>query len=251
MSLLAHPALYWALAVVVIFAATAITAQRARLDSWTMYLAGMAGLGGALLVGWVYVALTEYGLHAESGGRGVIGAFIGAAALGWLAVRLRGGAFLGYADAAVPGIALGYAVYRIGCFVNGCCFGIPTDLAWGVSFPPGTEAFDAQVTAGWIDPNAAHSLSVHPTQLYHAAAGALSFFVLTRLEAAWPGRRLAFGLLAYAVSRFVIEFFRGNAQPIWGVLDLNQIFCLAMIAIGALIWWFSSRGTKSLSECSA
>lgn len=248
MSLLAQPALYWALAVVAILAATAITAQRARLDSWTMYLAGMAGLGGALLVGWLYVALTEQGLHAGSGGRGVIGAFIGAAAFGWLAVRLRGGEFLRYADAAVPGIALGYTVYRIGCFVNGCCFGIPTDLVWGVTFAPGTEAFEAQVAAGWIDSKAAHSLPAHPTQLYHAAAGALSFLVLTRLEAAWPGRRLALALLAYATSRFVIEFYRRNAQPVLGVLDLNHIFCIAMIAIGSLIWWSNYRGANSLRE---
>jgi len=248
MSLIAQPLLYWALAVVAILAATAIMAQRARLDSWTMYLAGLAGLGGALLVGWVYVALTEHGFQAEGGGRAAIGAFIGAAAFGWLAIRLRAGDFLRYADAAAPGIALGYAVYRIGCFVNGCCFGIPTDLAWGVTFPPGTEAFDAQVATGWIDSHAAHSVSVHPTQLYHAAAGALTFLVLTRLEAAWPGRRLVVALLAYAVSRFVIEFFRGNAQPIWGVLDVNQIFCLAMISTGALIWWAGFRGAISLRE---
>lgn len=249
MSLLALPALYWALAVVAILAATAIAAQRARLDSWTMYLAGMAGLGGALLVGWLYVALTEHGAGAESGGRGVIGALIGTAAFGWLAVKLRGGAFLRYADAAVPGIALGYAVYRIGCFLSGCCFGIPTDLPWGVTFAPGTEAFDAQLAAGWIDSNAARSLAVHPTQLYHAAAGVLTFLLLTRFDATWPGRRLVFALLAYAVSRFVIEFFRGNAQPIWGVLDVNQMFCIAMVAIGAVIWWSNFRGTKSVREC--
>jgi phosphatidylglycerol:prolipoprotein diacylglycerol transferase len=251
MSLFAQSVLYWALAVVLILSATAITAQRARLDSWTMYLAGMAGFCGALLVGWIYVALSEHGPHADGGGRAAIGAFIGAALFGWLIVRLRGAKFLLYADAAVPGIALGYAVYRIGCFMNGCCFGIPTDMAWGVSYAPGTEAFAAQVAAGLIDPNAAHSLAVHPTQLYHAAAGALMFLGLTRLANAWPGRRLAGALLGYAVSRFVIEFFRGDAQPVWGALDLDQISCIAMVAIGLFIWWRSHRNARNFRELAA
>jgi phosphatidylglycerol:prolipoprotein diacylglycerol transferase len=251
MSLFAQPALYSVLALVLILGATAITAQRARLDSWTMYLAGMTGFCGALLVGWIYVALSEHGLHAEGGGRAAIGAFIGAALFGWLVVRIRGAKLLPYADAAVPGIALGYAVYRIGCFMNGCCFGIPTDLPWGVSYAPGTEAFAAQVAAGWIDSHAAHSLAVHPTQLYHAAAGALSFLALTQIEATWPGRRLVVALLLYAVSRFVIEFFRGDAQPIWGALDLDQISCITMVAIGVSIGWRSLRATRSLRELAA
>jgi phosphatidylglycerol:prolipoprotein diacylglycerol transferase len=251
-SLIDNPVLYWAVAVVVVLAATAIGAQRACLDPWTMYLAGMAGLGGALLGGWLYGVLAAQSLDAEGTARGAIGAFIGAAAFGWLVLKLRGGDFLQYADAAVPGIALGYAVYRIGCFVNGCCFGIPTDLAWGVTFEPGSEAFATQVAAGWIDSKAAHSLAAHPTQLYHAAAGALSFLALTRLGDARPGTRLAFALLAYAVSRFVIEFYRGDALPVWRMLDLNQMFCIAMIAIGALLWMLRPQnGVGALRERAA
>jgi len=103
--------------------------------------------------------------------------------------------------------------------------------------------------AGWIDSKAAHSLAVHPTQLYHAAAGALSFLALTRLGDARPGTRLAFALLAYAGSRFVIEFFRGDALPVWRTLDLNQILCIAMIAIGALVWMLRPQnGAEGLRE---
>lgn len=251
MSLATNAVLYWALAVVVVLAATAFAAQRARLDTWTMYLAGMAGFGGALLGGWLYPALAGAGALEESGGRGALGAFMGAAAFGWLIIRLRGGEFVRYADAAVPGVALGYAVYRIGCFVNGCCSGIPTELAWGVTFAPGTEAFDLQLAAGLIDANAAQTVPVHPTQWYHAGAAMLTLHALTRIDAAWPGRRLAFALIAYAVSRFLIQFFRANSVRVWGALDLNQIICLVMVAAGALVWMSGVRGANALREGAA
>lgn len=251
MSLATNSVLYWALAVVAVLAATAFAAQRARLDAWNMYLAGMAGLGGALLGGWLYAALAGQGVQEESGARSALGAFMGAAAFGWLIVRLRGGEFLRYADAAVPGIALGYAVYRIGCFVNGCCSGIPTELAWGVTFAPGTEAFDIQLAAGLIDANAARTLPVHPTQWYHAGAAILTTLALTRIDAARPGRRLAFALIAYGVARFLIEFFRASTFQVWGVLDLNQILCLVMVAAGALVWMSGARGANALREGAA
>ena len=251
MSLATNAVLYWALAVVAVLAATAFAAQRAKVDSWNMYLAGMAGFGGALLGGWFYASLAGQGAQEESSALGALGAFMGAAAFGWLVIRLRGGEFLRYADAAGPGIALGYAVYRIGCFVNGCCSGIPTDLAWGVTFAPGTEAFDLQLAAGLIDANAARTVPVHPTQWYHAGATMLTLLALTWIDAARPGRRLAFALIAYAVARFLIEFFRANTFPVWGALDLNQILCLAMIAVGALLWMSGARGANALREGAA
>lgn len=251
MSIATSAVVYWALAVVSVLAATAFAAQRARLDAWNMYLAGMAGFGGALLGGWLYAALAGQGVQEESGARSALGAFMGAAAFGWLVIRLRGGEFLRYADAAVPGIALGYALYRIGCFVNGCCSGIPTELAWGVTFAPGTEAFDIQLAAGLIDADAAQTVPVHPTQWYHAGAAMLTLLALTRIDAAWPGRRLAFALIAYAVARFLIQFFRANSVPVWGALDLNQIICLVMVAAGALVWMSGVRGANALREGAA
>ncbi len=228
-------------AMVVVVGASVFGAYRAHLGCWTMYLAAMAGFVGALMVSWLHVALSALS-PAEIGGRAAFGAFMGAAMSGGLAIRLRGGDFLRYADAAVPAVALGYAVYRIGCFVNGCCFGTPTDLPWGVDAVPGSEAYAAQMAAA----DAAHSLHLHPTQLYHAAAGLLIFLLLTRMSHGWPGRRLAVALLAYGVSRFVIEFYRGNARPIWLGLDINQLFCIAMVALAAALWWRHSLEAQRL-----
>jgi len=237
-----EPLLYWAAGALAVLAATAIEAQRMRLDPWTMYLAGIAGLGGALLGGELYVFLAAPGPLADGAERGAIGAFAGAAAFGALVLRLRGGEFLRYADAAVPGVALGYAVYRIGCFVNGCCFGIPTDLPWGVIFGPGTEVFASQVAQGLISPEAARTLSVHPTQLYHAALGLAAFFILRRRS----GSRLALALALYGSGRFVIEFLRAETQPVLGPLDVNHIACLAMLMVALLLWRFAGRGSARL-----
>jgi len=232
-------------AMVVVIGASVIGAYRARLDCWTMYLAAMAGFVGAMMISWLHVALFALS-PAEVGGRAAFGAFMGAAMFGGFLLKLRGGDFLRYADAAMPAVALGYAVYRIGCFVNGCCFGTPTDLPWGVDAAPGSEAYAAQVAAGGFAADAAHSLHIHPTQLYHAAAGLLIFLLLTRMAPGWPGRRLALALLAYGASRFVIEFYRGNARPIWLGLDINQLFCIAMVALAAALWWRHSTEAQRL-----
>jgi phosphatidylglycerol:prolipoprotein diacylglycerol transferase len=235
-SLIIEPLLYWGVAVLVVLAATAIEAQSTRLDPWTMYLAGIVGLGGALVGGELYASF----LASEPAGdaqRAAIGALIGAAAFGGLLLKLRGGDLLRYVDAAVPGIALGYAVYRIGCFVNGCCFGTPTDLPWGVTFGPGTEAFVSQVAQGLISSEAARTLSVHPTQLYHAVLGLAAFLILRRHS----GSRLALALALYGGARFVIEFFRADTQPVIGSLDPNHLACLVMLAVALLLWRFAGR----------
>ncbi len=76
------------------------------------------------------------------------------------------------ADALAPSIALGTAFGRVGCFLNGCCYGRPTGGAWGVAFPP--DSF-AGLAYG--------SQPLHPAQLYFSAAG-LAVFLL-----AWARRR--------------------------------------------------------------
>lgn len=237
------PLLYWAAGALAVLVATAIEAQRMRLDPWTMYLAGIVALGGALLGGELYVFLAAPGHVADGAERGAIGAFAGAAALGSLVLVWRGGEWLRYADASVPGIALGYAVYRIGCFINGCCFGIPTNLPWGVTFGPGTEAFAFQVAQGLIAPDAVRTLPVHPAQLYHAAFGLAAFFVLLRWNSSYPGSRLALALALYGAGRFGIEFLRAETQPVLGPLDVNHIACLAMLMAALLLWRFAGHAS--------
>ena len=73
------------------------------------------------------------------------------------------------ADAVAPSLALGSAIGRLGCFLNGCCFGGVTDLPWGVSFPSGSHPWARHVENGMVAFADTHSLPIHPTQLYAAA----------------------------------------------------------------------------------
>jgi phosphatidylglycerol:prolipoprotein diacylglycerol transferase len=225
-------------------------AERAGLDSRTAFWLTVAGAAGALIGGSLWTAMGSPGaglLEAlMAGERGVIGALAGAAlaAVGWLAVTRR--AVLAYFDAMVPAAFLGYAVARMACLVDGHCFGTLTDLAIGITYPPGTGAYAAQVAAGLIAPDATRSLPVHPTQLYHAALGLAGFFVLLRWKGSYPGSRLALALAIYGVGRFAIQFSRGDTQPIVGPLDANHIACLAMLVAAFALWRFVDRSQPRL-----
>ncbi len=229
--------LYWGAAVAIILAAAAWQADKHGLDPWTMYLAGLLGFGGALLLGGGFALLVSAGNMQEvSPGRGAIGALFGATLGSWVFLKMRGAHFLSYVDAAAPAVALGYAVYRIGCYLNGCCFGTEADLPWAVTFGSDSEAFAAQVEAGLITPDALHTLPVHPTQFYHALLGIVACLALLRMKMDVPGKRFAAALILYGAGRFVIEFFRGDAVPILGALDANHIAALVMLVMGIALW---------------
>ena len=69
-------------------------------------------------------------------------------------------------DALMPAVGVGAALLRLGCFAYGCCFGAPSRVAWAVRFPAYSPPWFAQLSAGWIAPDAPASLPVHPLQLY-------------------------------------------------------------------------------------
>jgi len=85
--------------------------------------------------------------------------------------RRRGLAFLKVADTLAPSMALGVGITRVGCFLNGCCFGEPCGLPWAVTFPQGSFA---SVCLG--------QMAVHPAQLYASAVGFAVFGVLLWLD---------------------------------------------------------------------
>ncbi len=108
-------------------------------------------------------------------------------------------------------MGLGPFIGRWACFVNGDDFGRISDVRWAVRFPHGSQPFAHQVKQGLLDPLAEQSLAVHPLQLYLSLNGLALFVVFTLV---WRGRRFAPGKLfcaywmAYAASRFLIEFYR-------------------------------------------
>jgi phosphatidylglycerol:prolipoprotein diacylglycerol transferase len=143
-----------------------------------------------------------------------------------------------YADVLAPSIAVGTFFGRLGCFFNGCCFGDPCRLPWGVSFPAHSPAWDHQVRSGMIAPESLGSLPVHPTQLYSALDGAVLFLLLT---AYYPLRRRdgeVMGLLmvTYPITRFVIEYLRNDEGAFFAGLTISQNISLLLL-LGGVVYW--------------
>lgn len=164
----------------------------------------------------------------------IIGGLIGST-LFWFRRRYP---FLATADAVAPSLALGAALGRVGCFLNGCCFGAVCDLPWSVRFPAGSLAWARHVDAGWIPPWAESSLPVHPKQLYLAVEG---FLLLALLSAYFPLRKrdgevIVLLMVAYSLLRFGTEFLRGDASGWYGPFTISQYLSLGLSALGLWLW---------------
>jgi phosphatidylglycerol:prolipoprotein diacylglycerol transferase len=132
-------------------------------------------------------------------------------------------------DLAAPAAAIGYGIGRIGCFLSGDgCYGIPTTLPWGMSFPNG------------IEPT---SLRVHPTPLYELAAGLLIGLWLWRRGAKPHGTGAMVGqyLVLTGIARFLVEFVRRNPKVLWGLSNAQLASAGSVIAGVALVWWAATR----------
>ncbi|MBI2194237.1 MAG: prolipoprotein diacylglyceryl transferase [Planctomycetes bacterium] len=150
-------------------------------------------------------------------------------------------------DILMPCLFLGLAWGRLGCFMNGCCFGPRADaLPWAVQFPRGSPAHGRHVELypEEVGADDACSLPVHPTQIYSSMAAALLGLALLGLlqRKRFEGQVVAASAMAYAVLRFLLEFFRADVGR--GSLELTnaQILSLVLFAIGAAIYPLWSRG---------
>lgn len=146
---------------------------------------------------------------------GLIGGAIGVV----LWARWRRMLNLGLLDLSAPGLAIGYAVGRIGCQVSGDGdYGIAWDGPWAMSYPEGTVPTD---------------VPVHPTPIYETLAMGLVTYALWRLRASFrPGLLFALYLLLAGVERFLVEFIRRNDEVAVG-LTQAQLLSVAMIVAGA------------------
>ena len=163
------------------------------------------------------------------GGLSMMGGVLMSLAAGWLYLKKAGVRFAQMADIMAPSIALGVGLTRIGCFLYGCCYGLPTELACGVSFPPESAA------------GSHFHVPIHPTQLYSSAYGFAILGILLLIDRFRPPEGGLFGIFAmlYAVARFSVDFFRYYepqqfviAQP---ALTNNQLISIALFAFGAAL----------------
>lgn len=162
------------------------------------------------------------------------GLFAGLAVVLGMAKR-RGVPLLPFMDLAAPAVPLAHAIARIGCFLNGCCYGRPTDLPWAC-------VFEVEASGRWTPPS-------HPTQVYAALGNLLICGAILWFQ----GRPRPEGtsawlyFLLYSVKRFVVEHFRAGATAVvtpLGGLTVGQIASLliGLAAMGLLGWSVRRKG---------
>ena len=133
-------------------------------------------------------------------------------------------------DVFAPGISLGHAVGRLGCFAAGCCYGRPTSVPWAVTFTNPAAAANVGTPLG---------IPLHPTQLYESAAEVLILVLLLATEKKgrpFPGRTFWSYLLVYAITRFAIEFFRGDPRGmVFGSISTSQFISLLIVPLSLVM----------------
>lgn len=216
-------------------------------------LLGWLAIGGILGAKLYYLALhpTEFaanplGSILSRGGLVWYGGFLGGVIAFFWQVRRRGLPVATMFDVAGPALAIAYAFGRLGCFLVGDDYGLPTGSALGMVFPEGAaipstagylRSIGAEVPAGVPD---AALLAVHPTQLYEIAAALLIFGVLwvisQRRHFRVPGRLFGLYLTLYGIERFLVEFLRAKDDRILFGLSTSQLVSLALLGVAAYLW---------------
>ena len=188
-------------------------------------------------------------LNLAAGGLVVFGSLPTAAWAAWRFARRRGLPLLKLADCIAPGLLLGLALGRVGCFLNGCCYGGPCDLPWAVRFPPESPPWLDQAARGLLPATDAAggqpwSLPVHPAQLYAAIDAALLALVAVLFTplARRPGEVFALVLTLHPLSRLLLEAIRVDEPPALGTpLSISQLVSLVLLACAAALWWWIAR----------
>ncbi|MGD0351566.1 MAG: prolipoprotein diacylglyceryl transferase [Verrucomicrobiota bacterium] len=136
----------------------------------------------------------------QHGGLVYYGGLIGAILTGYIYLRWKKMPLWKTADVLAPSIALGNVFGRIGCLLNGCCYGRACDLPWAIHFPPDHPT---------------HGAPVHPTEIYDALDNFILYLLLAWLfrHKKFDGQVFATYLIGYAVTRTVMEWFRGDYPP--------------------------------------
>lgn len=219
-------------------------------DAWNFgILVVLSGIVGAKIL-YIINDWSTYAAHPreifslntlQAGGvfsGGLVAAFVAAV---WY-VRKRHMPPLATCDAFAPGLAIGHAIGRIGCFAAGCCYGKPTAHVWGVTFT-NPVAHDLVGTP--------LNQALEPTQLFESAVELANFFILM-----WMFRRKKFDgqvfgayLILYGVARFFLEFIRddpGRGSVFGGAMTGTQLISIFLVITGGLIWWLRSGAPKTM-----
>ena len=248
-------------------------AERDGLNVNRVYDLGLWVLGSALIGSKLLMVVTEWENYRDNlkglfsldflRSAGVFyGGFLGALIASVIVMRIYKLDWWRTADAFAPGIIIGQAIGRLGCFSAGCCWGKPTDGICGVHFSErGHELTNVPIKVSDLtDPmqrsfweqklgNLSAPLHLHPVQLYEVGAAILIFVILLVMarKRKFYGQIVLTYAMLYAVARFIIEFWRDD--PRGGLLGLSTSqFIAAVIFVGSLIAYMYRAKNLALAE---
>lgn len=170
------------------------------------------------------------------GGLVFYGGLIGASLTCIVYARWRNISVWKLGDILAPSIALGSVFGRIGCLMNGCCYGRACQLPWAIHFPPGHHSYPE---------------GVHPTQVYDAALnlGLYGFLEWLYRRKRFDGQVFSAYLVGYAICRSIVEIFRGDyPRHYFGWATPAQLVSVGILAAGLVLlrvlpnWWTSQKG---------
>lgn len=239
------------LAVVAIIAIALLEARRVGMSTDHIYNVGLWAIIGGILVSRLFHVIDKwdyYVAHPEQiirfEGLTVYGAVIGAVLGVLIYAWVKKLSFWQLGDIAAPGALVGQAIGRVGCILNGCCYGLPTSLPWGVIYTyPGSYGSGE---------------AVHPTQIYHLLWNLIAFAIIwslrTRLK---PVGSVFLAYLAlYAAGDLGIRFLR-EGEPFFFGMQQAQLIGIAILVITVpwliiRMWRYRAkqRATASISEVS-
>ena len=227
----------------------------AKLASDIVFAAAVGGILGSkiyyLIENFERVKADPTGMIFSGAGLVFLGGLMGGTLGVTYVIKKNELTWINFADIVAPLLILGYAVGRIGCFLVGDDYGLPTNVPWGIAFPNGLPPSTYNVFQSyypWINLEGFSPgvLKVHPTQIYESIIGFGIFYFLyqKRTKVVVIGSLFFTYLILAGAERFFIEFLRVNTKYLFG-LSGSQLISLIMIFIGA---WFLSHPVSQPQE---
>jgi len=219
-------------------------------QAWNLgILVVLCGIIGAKIL-YIVVDWSSYAAHPSEifslntlrAGGVFSGGLLAALAAAVVYIRRHHMPALATCDAFAPGLALGHAIGRVGCFAAGCCWGKETHAFWGVTFKnPVANAYVGTPL----------NVPLEPTQLIESAVELANFFLLMWLfrRKKFDGQVMGTYLFLYGIARFFIEFLRGDpgrGEVFGGVMTGTQLISIGLVIAGGLMWWLKSGVHKNV-----
>jgi len=198
----------------------------ANLSRETIFSTAVVGIPSGIVISRLLHVVDRWDYYAQNPGQipgaaglTIYGAVLGAALGVWVYSKFTNLNFGYLADVVAPGIILSQAIGRVGCTINGCCYGIPTSLPWGMVYTNSASL-------------APLGMAIHPTTVYEIIYLLIIFALLLKLRGRFKpnGSLFLIYLSLYSIWRVGIDFIREGTPFLFG-LHQAQVIAIIVLAI--------------------